>query len=269
MFGLTTRENLIKIVQNASINAIDSYKNSIIDIAQKSDDASDDDALEVLFEYHRKVLLTVKSVFDASPSNTCIRFSLAITSPGICGYEKQFGQPHMAGSVYAMAYWAMTNKSAKIKDVMFLNHWQASIIDGALYEVDKKLSEPIQGRNGAVLREGSPPPIGLEETDGREEKGAAKEIETKRMRRKKRYIVFSGCVTIELWRAVLLDNSIYYTAGRALGAGISGLIVYLIVNSIFRRTIFKAQTATYHIVTPIASILIRYAIEFFISFLLT
>lgn len=269
MFGLTARERLIKTIQNASVNSILSYKNSIIEIVQEGEAFDDDATQEALADYHRGVLEAVSAVFDASSPNIHARFSLVTTSPGLCGHEIEPGRPHMAGSVYAMAYWAMTNKSAKIKDVMFLNHWQASIIDGALYEVDKKLSEPIQGRNGAVLREGSPPPIGLEETDGREEKGAAKEIETKRMRRKKRYIVFSGCVTIELWRAVLLDNSIYYTAGRALGAGISGLIVYLIVNSIFRRTIFKAQTATYHIVTPIASILIRYAIEFFISFLLT
>lgn len=139
MFGLTARERLIKTIQNASVNSILSYKNSIIEIVQEGEAFDDDATQEALADYHRGVLEAVSAVFDASSPNIHARFSLVTTSPGLCGHEIEPGRPHMAGSVYAMAYWAMTNRAAKVRDCVALNHWQAAIIDNAILEAGNEL----------------------------------------------------------------------------------------------------------------------------------
>lgn len=141
MLGLSIRERLIKTVQNASVNAIPSYKAAIINAIRKDKNISEEIVQRIAFEYHRRILNATLSVFETSSPNIHTRFSLAIASPLLCGYEIEPNQPHMAGSIYAMAYWAMTNKTAKPKDFTALNHWQADIMDKVLCEIDTELSE--------------------------------------------------------------------------------------------------------------------------------
>jgi hypothetical protein len=145
MFGLSMREVLINAIINASINCKHIYKDAIIrNIATLNDAENESDVsttmLSIRKEYLDAVWNSVISTFKVSSPTAFSKIQFIITSPSICGYKDiHLENGAMAGSLFAICYYALKNKVAPSKDCIKLNHFQNDIMNQVLLEVDKEL----------------------------------------------------------------------------------------------------------------------------------
>ena len=78
--------------------------------------------------------------FDVSSPAIAVRIQLALASPALCGYEDiDISNGIMAGSLYAICFYAIKNKVAEPRDCVRLNHLQHEIMNDALSEQDNEL----------------------------------------------------------------------------------------------------------------------------------
>jgi hypothetical protein len=144
MFGLSTKEVLSKAILNASKNKVGIYKQRImsnIDVLNGDEEAATEEVLiSVRREYLDEVANSVISTFDVSSPAIAARIQLALMSPALCGYEDiDISNGIMAGSLYAICYYAIKNKVAEPRDCVRLNHLQHDIMNTALAELDSEL----------------------------------------------------------------------------------------------------------------------------------
>ncbi|MBQ2614407.1 MAG: hypothetical protein IJB80_03640 [Clostridia bacterium] len=141
MFGLSTKEVLSKAIINACYNCKKTYKSAIIENIDKlnnCDEESADDLLtSIRREYLNEVADSVINTFRVSSTAISSRIQLAFMSPQVCGYDIKFENGIMAGSVFAICYYAIKNKIAPANLCIRLNHIQNDIIDEVLQEIEK------------------------------------------------------------------------------------------------------------------------------------
>lgn len=145
MFGLSIRKTLATAIANACQNNRNVYKESvkkrIKDLIEAENDPAKQKAIamEARSEYLTKVFDDVVKALSISTPTIEQRVRLAIMSPSICGIpDRDIDDGVMAGTVYAICYWAIKNKQAKPGDCIALNHYQNDIMQSVLHEVDQE-----------------------------------------------------------------------------------------------------------------------------------
>ena len=145
MFGLSVKKTLARCVANACQNNRNVYKQAIVKnldaIVQAENDEEKQKKIftEVRNEYLTKVFDDVVKAMSISSPTIETRVRLAIMSPGLCGIpDRDIDDGVMAGTVYAICYWAMKNKVAPSGDCIALNHYQNDIMNEVLHEVDRE-----------------------------------------------------------------------------------------------------------------------------------
>ena len=148
MLGFFQTSILKNAILNASNNHIESYKNAIRRKFRESGKSQKEVDFKVVSEIRNQYLYDVMwAVFDTfaiSSPGIFARLKLALTCPSICGYDISLENGVLAGSVYAMCYWAIKNKSAKSKDCIELNHKHNAIMEQALKELDEEFSHFVK-----------------------------------------------------------------------------------------------------------------------------
>lgn len=145
MFGLSMREMLSKSIINASENCISIYKESILNNLKALDELNNEEDVSILLASIRKKYLdavtnSVISSFQISSPTVFSKIQLLLMSPAACGYEGiSIDNGIMAGSLFAICYYALKNKVASPAECIKLNHIQNSILDKALMEIDSEL----------------------------------------------------------------------------------------------------------------------------------
>lgn len=144
MFGLSTKEALSKAILNASKNKVEVYKHGIkanIDVLNGDAEKEKEEVIILVRrEYLDEVANSVINTFDVSSPTIATRIQLTLSSPALCGYEDiDISNGIMAGSLYAICYYAIKNKVAKPRDCIRLNHLQHDIMNSALAELDNEL----------------------------------------------------------------------------------------------------------------------------------
>ena len=145
MFGLSIREMLSKSIINASENCISIYKESILNNLKALDELNNEEDVSILLASIRKKYLdavtnSVISSFQISSPTVFSKIQLLLMSPAACGYEDiSIDNGIMAGSLFAICYYALKNKVASPSECIKLNHIQNSILDKVLMEIDSEL----------------------------------------------------------------------------------------------------------------------------------
>ena len=130
MFGLTIREQLMKVIVNACRNNLPSLKNEILAL---SSDVTDAEIVDIIGNYQDCVSNTVIEILKGASGNAYSRFQMAFLSPPLCNLDTECTDgPLSAGVLYALAYYAMADKIAASKDCLALNHMQRAFIDQIL-----------------------------------------------------------------------------------------------------------------------------------------
>ena len=116
MFGLSTKEVLSKAIINACYNCKNTYKSSILENIDKLnvcvEESTDALLTSIRRIYLNEVADSVINTFRVSSPNISSRIQLVFRSPQVCGYDIKFEKGIMAGSVFAICYYAIKNKVA-------------------------------------------------------------------------------------------------------------------------------------------------------------
>ena len=140
MFGLSTKEILFKSIVNACRNCENTYKNSIVenldDLKNADNETSNKIALDARRKYLDDVSNKVTDSFRLSSPAIFARIQLGLLSPSMCGIEGLNSENGlMAGSLFAVCYFAIKNSIAPGKICIRLNHIQNDIMEQVLHEV--------------------------------------------------------------------------------------------------------------------------------------
>ena len=139
-FGLTIREKLIKLVQRA---CWDERKRYFLSISTLCKNYADSLIPESEFEaatkdYLDAVANTVILLSRQASPVIWMRLERVLSQPSLCGYPDINTERMMAGSVYAVCFWAIKKKSAVSKDCVFLNHFQNAVMDDVIQELERQ-----------------------------------------------------------------------------------------------------------------------------------
>ena len=141
MFGLSTKEVLAKAIINTCLNCKETYKAAIIKNMDVLNDCDEERASDLLMsirrEYLNEVADSVINTFRVSSPKISSRVQLVFMSPQVCGYDIKFENGIMAGSVFAICYYAIKNKVAPASWCVRLNHIQNGIMDEVLQEIER------------------------------------------------------------------------------------------------------------------------------------
>lgn len=142
MFGLSMKEVLAKAIINACHNCKNTYKIAILENMDKLNDCDEESTKGLLTsirrEYLNEVADSVINTFRVSSPNISSRIQLVFMSPQVCGYDIKFENGIMAGSVFAICYYAIKNKVAPANLCVRLNHIQNDIMNEVLQEIENE-----------------------------------------------------------------------------------------------------------------------------------
>lgn len=142
MFGLSTKEVLSKAIINACYNCKITYESSILENIDKLNVCDEESAVALLMsirhEYLNEVADSIINIFRVGSPNIASRIQLVFMSPQMCGYDINFENGIVAGSVFAICYYAIKNKVAPANVCVRLNHIQNDIMDEVLQEIEKE-----------------------------------------------------------------------------------------------------------------------------------
>ena len=143
MFGLSMKEVLFKTVSNACYNCKDTYKFSLLERLDELNNADEETAdkinTEITYAYFNAVKNTVVDSFRLSSPAIYARIQLALRSPSMCGYDIDANAGMMAGSVFAICYFAIKNCVAPAKLCIKLNHIQGDLMQKVLHEIANEM----------------------------------------------------------------------------------------------------------------------------------
>ena len=144
MFGLSTKEVLTKVIRNACQNKKQVYKNAIMRNWADLNSADENQREQLLFDIQKEYLdAVVEAVFASYQVSSPMiyeRMFMVLLSPSMCGYEEiNPDNGMMAGSLYAICYYALKNKYASPNDCIRLNHIQNEIMNQALHELQNEI----------------------------------------------------------------------------------------------------------------------------------
>lgn len=141
MFGLSIREILENTIINACINCKNIYKMAIANNAEALNCAETEEesaaiAMAARKEYLDAVWYNVLSKIKADNPSIHSKIQHIIMSPSTCGYE-ELGT--MAGSLFAICFFAYKGKVAPEEVCIKLNHMQDEIMYRVLVELENEL----------------------------------------------------------------------------------------------------------------------------------
>ena len=146
MFGLTNKEKINSLILNASQNCIETYTSGIKDLLDKQDHLSDQEmeqcAMHIRREYLDAVTNSVLTFFQNSSPVIYSRLQMAMISPRICGMDDDLVNLDIglsAGALYALCYYAVTNKKAKTYDCSKLSQLQNDLMNQALAKLSENM----------------------------------------------------------------------------------------------------------------------------------
>ena len=138
MFGLSIKEKLTKKILEASKKHISSYKETVLDTIKAN---YDEERQKIYFFGARNAYLddvandVINSIGQKNPIIGGSIISM-LSNPSKCGYDEiDISRGLMAGSLFAICYYAFTDKVASPRDCIELNHLQNDIMDEALKEI--------------------------------------------------------------------------------------------------------------------------------------
>ena len=132
-FGI--RKMLLRLCENAVQDNIGVYKEDVL--KQITENGPDEELVESIRNNYFDVCANAvyDHVLNASTQSN-IRFHQVASHPSPMVYDIDVTISQAAGGVYAIAYYSSTGKIAKAKDCIYLNHFQNSIMETALQELD-------------------------------------------------------------------------------------------------------------------------------------
>jgi len=144
MFGLSIAEQLKSAILNAAENNIASYKDEFRNNFDQLNNSSEKEGSMIITNIRRnyldQVADSVFSSFKISSPKIALRMQLAMLSPKMCGYDIDLENGVLAGSLYAICYFAIKDKVAPARDCIQLNHLHNVIMDRVITELDDELS---------------------------------------------------------------------------------------------------------------------------------
>lgn len=137
---LLFRKKILKMVTLEYEQEISYYQYQIIEMINSCNENTSEEEMNnknsiAIQKYYEKVLNNVCSKISEINPTFKYRFLLCINS-SVCGYETDINSL-AAGSVYAIAYWVVTNKEADSKDCIFINHYVYELKNKSLEELDR------------------------------------------------------------------------------------------------------------------------------------
>lgn len=150
MFGFSTRETLVRAIENACRNKIDVYKDCVREGLVNGSELSEEEILQhattARIEYVNAVFNVMLESFQVSSPTIHARMKLVMWDPRITGIPDEFNIDYLAdngfpaGVTYAICYFAVTNKkilpSKDFQIMSRLNHYQSELMNDALVELD-------------------------------------------------------------------------------------------------------------------------------------
>ena len=145
MFGLTNKEKINSLILNASQNCIEIYTSGIKNLLDKQDlgnQEMEQCVIHIRREYLDAVTNSVLTFFQNSSPAIYSRLQMAMISPGICDMDDDLVNLDIglsAGVLYALCYYAVTNKKAKTYDCSKLSHLQNDLMNQALAKLSENM----------------------------------------------------------------------------------------------------------------------------------
>lgn len=144
MFENFKKKKIIRAIISVSYDKIETYKQAFRNVFNmnlgKNEDISEKTCNEIRANYLNLVSDTVLKVFRETSFN--LHLQIIFENPYICGLVEEQLNPKtgiMAGNLFKLVYYLMTQKIAKDFEVFQLNHYQNGIMDQALSDLDKEL----------------------------------------------------------------------------------------------------------------------------------
>ncbi len=151
MFGLSTREILMRGIENACRNELGVYRDAVRrdfdKLSEWSEEEIEQHAVLARKEYANAVFDAMQASFRVSNPTIDARMRLTLWNPGITGIPEEFNADYFvdngfsAGITYAICYFAITNKkinpSKDFKIISRLDHYQSKLMNDVLCEFDK------------------------------------------------------------------------------------------------------------------------------------
>ena len=139
MFGLSTREMLHRVIMNISESCVHELEEDLLYHKDAIERSSEEDQEKILTgiqtRYFDDVANGVISSIKANSPVAYQRLRLAMQAPLMCGYDIDTSKWLMAGSLYALCFFAYKNKTADPKDCIAMNHEQNNLIVSAIERV--------------------------------------------------------------------------------------------------------------------------------------
>ncbi len=136
MFGLSSGKTLEKAILRASKNYLNDFLKDVDENAEMANnspkDESDKMIMKVRRDYFDLVSNSVINTLSESSVNIATRIRLALMSPSMTGYDFIDIEEMNAGSLYAICYFAINNKKAKLFDLQRINQLQEDMMNKAL-----------------------------------------------------------------------------------------------------------------------------------------
>ena len=144
MFGLSTKEVLAKAIVHACYNCRNTLKRALMDNTENLDNAEDEESVDKILvaarrEYLDEVLCTVIDTFRLSSPVIHEKLLLSLRCPSMCGYDINLDNGVLAGSVFAICFYAIKSRIAPPDICIKLNHIQDDIMVGVLREIESEL----------------------------------------------------------------------------------------------------------------------------------
>lgn len=144
MFGLSTREMLIKMIKNACQNNLQIYRQGIEALLEQPEEDHERYAYKIRKKYFNAVFDSIWNYFGVSSPSIDQRLRLVLMSPEISGLPPEFPLEYLdtvgisAGVAFAFCYYAITNKPVSTvklsRDMSMLNHYQLDCMNRILAE---------------------------------------------------------------------------------------------------------------------------------------
>lgn len=140
MFGFSIAEKLFTVVKNCVDNSLPTYRSGIR-TAFLEQDYSEEQINKVTGDYFDEVVNNVAAILHGMSPSINTKFMLALTSPSMASLPSDATDGFiMAGTLYYIAYFAVTGKDANSRSAMELNHYQKKRMDETLAELDREIS---------------------------------------------------------------------------------------------------------------------------------
>lgn len=144
MFGISMREKLEKRIICACIDCKNIYKKSIASNLDELNKLAEKPEWDVLWASIRREYLDhamVRAFESCCADNPKLnsRIDRIMLSPSICGYEISLVNGVLAGSVFAILWYAIKNTVAPPDVCVKLNHIHNDIMTETLIELDNEL----------------------------------------------------------------------------------------------------------------------------------